>query len=75
VIKRTDAVANLTAVALMLMAMMLLSSPAPAQEQTKGDASLRIEYQCIQTGGYPTDELFYGGWTTDSHVLLLSGTS
>jgi len=47
--------------------------PGQAQSQSAGDASLRIEYQYIGTGGYPTDELFFAGWTTDSHVLLLSG--
>jgi hypothetical protein len=44
-----------------------------AQSQSRGDASLRLEYQYIGTGAYQGDGFVAGYWTTDSHVLLLSG--
>ncbi len=44
-----------------------------AQGQTRGDASLRIEYQYITTGTFYDENFEFSYWTTDSHVALLSG--
>ena len=43
------------------------------QSQTKGDASLRVEYQYIRTGNYEGDGFTADYWTTDSHIALISG--
>ena len=50
-------------------------SPGPvlAQGQTRGDASLRLEYQYIGTGSYQADSFVADYWTTDSHIALISG--
>lgn len=44
-----------------------------AQNQFRGDASLRLEYQYIGTGDFPFEDEVADYWTTDSHVLMLSG--
>lgn len=44
-----------------------------AQGQSRGDASLRLEYQYIGTGDFPYENGVADYWTTDSHVLVLSG--
>lgn len=57
------------------LALVLVSLPTAslAQGQQRGDASLRVEYQYIGTGNFPTDYFVAAYWTTDSHVLVLSG--
>jgi hypothetical protein len=59
----------------LLIGLLALSLPAssPAQSQTKGDASLRVEYQYIGTGAYDAETFVANYWTTDSQVLMLSG--
>lgn len=55
----------------------LFADPALAQGQTKGDASIRLEYQHIRTGTFEFDlSSFFGEadyWTTDTQVAILSG--
>ena len=67
---------RLCLVALSAVALLLGAAPASAG-QSKGDASLRLEYQYIRTGDFYDDSALFqqGGdvGTTDSHVLLLSG--
>jgi hypothetical protein len=64
-------------IALGALGLLFEAPPAAAQAQSRGDASLRIEYQYIRTGDFYDDSpLFQSGGdvgTTDSHVLLLSG--
>jgi len=52
---------------------LVLSSPAHSQEQQRGDASLRIEYQFIRTGPFLSQDLEFGYWSTDTQVAMLSG--
>lgn len=58
-----------------LLALLAVNFPVStmAQSQSKGDASLRLEYQYIHNGAYDAGEFKYDYWTTDSHVALLSG--
>ena len=49
------------------------ASAAQAQGQSRGDASLRLEYQYIHTGTFYDDLYEFDYWSTDSHVALLSG--
>lgn len=60
---------------LFLAGALTLSAPllCHAQGQSRGDASLRIEYQYIGTGDFSFGNEVADYWTTDSHVLLLSG--
>jgi len=44
-----------------------------AQSQSKGDASLRVEYQYIKTGDFKAETRVGDYWTTDAHVGLISG--
>lgn len=60
--------------ATILVSILLTSSALYAEtSQTKGDASLRVEYQYIRTGAFDSSvgEIDIGN--TDSHVILLSG--
>jgi len=43
------------------------------QDTERGDASLRLEYQFIQTGSFLSDNAEFDYWTTDSQVAVLSG--
>jgi hypothetical protein len=58
---------------LLCLASILVFTPLSAQSQKKGDATLRLEYQYIHTGGFKDENFVFEGWTTDSHVALLSG--
>lgn len=51
----------------------VLADQAIAQGQKKGDASLRLEYQFIETGTFISDPFEFGYWKTDTQVVLLSG--
>lgn len=53
--------------------LVFFSQPTLAQGQSKGDASLRVEYQYIRTGAYQAETFEANYWNTDSHVVLLSG--
>jgi hypothetical protein len=46
---------------------------ALAQGQERGDASLRVEYQYIETGDFFDANFEFDYWNTKSHVVLLSG--
>lgn len=50
-----------------------LLSVAHSQEQARGDASMRVEYQFIRTGTFIASGDPYDYWTTDTQVLMLSG--
>jgi hypothetical protein len=58
---------------LLALLAILLSAPALAQSQKKGDASLRVEYQYIRNGTFSDDNFDFDYWTTDSHIGVLSG--
>ena len=58
-------------VGLAILAGCLASSPASAQE--KGEGSIGIEYQYIHTDVFYDEFNEFDYWTTDSHVLMLSG--
>ena len=51
----------------------LSCNPALAQDQQKGNASIRIEYQFIQTGTFYSQDQEFDYWTTDTQVAMLSG--
>ena len=58
----------------LLLIVAFLSAPAQAQSQSKGDASIRLEYQFIHTDVFYDDAFLVGDyWSTDSHIGLLSG--
>jgi hypothetical protein len=46
---------------------------ALAQAQTRGDGSLRAEYQYIRTGTFYDANFEFNYWTTDSHIAVPSG--
>lgn len=52
----------------------LSADPALAQGQKKGDASIRLEYQFIETGAFHSDPFEFGYWKTKTHVALVSGS-
>ena len=56
-----------------ITSLIVLAAPAESQEQTRGDASVRVEYQYISTNNFVTLDLDLNYWTTDTQVLLLSG--
>ena len=47
--------------------------PTVAQSQTKGEGSIRLEFQHIQTGTFDFDIGEADYWTTDTQVALMSG--
>lgn len=49
------------------------ASTAAAQGQSRGDASLRLEYQYIETGSFYDENFSFDYWNTKSHILMLSG--
>lgn len=57
----------------LLASLLLVATAAQSQEQQRGDASIRVEYQYIRTGAYISDILDFDYWTTDTQVLMLSG--
>jgi hypothetical protein len=44
-----------------------------AQEQKRGDASLRMEFQSIRTGTFVSDNADFDYWSTDSRVAIVAG--
>ncbi len=50
-----------------------VAGAAKAQEQSRGDASLRVDYQFIRTGSFFSGSEEFDYWTTDTQVLMLSG--
>ena len=57
----------------LLASMLVLATPAYGEGQTRGDASLRLEYQFIRTGAFRSQDQDFDYWTTDSQVAVLSG--
>ena len=53
--------------------LLVLVAPAHGQEQQRGDASLRIEYQFIRTGAFQSQDQEFAYWSTESQVAMLSG--
>jgi hypothetical protein len=45
----------------------------PAQEQSRGDASIRLEYQYAHSNAFVSLGESFDYWSTDTHVALLSG--
>ena len=66
---------NAVTITWLVCSLLVMTFPgvSTAQSQTKGDASLRAEYQYIRTGNYQGDGFVADYWTTDSHIALLSG--
>ena len=63
-------------VSLIFMAILvggLAPAAAQAPSQKKGDASLRLEYQLIETGSFLSQDEEFDYWSTDTQVALLSG--
>ena len=57
----------------LLVSLLTIAAPALSQEQQRGDASMRLEYQFIQTGSFQSDNEEFDYWTTDTQVMLASG--
>jgi hypothetical protein len=57
----------------LLISLFSLVGATLGQAQSKGDGSLRLEYQYIRTGTFDDGENEYDYWTTDAQVLMLSG--
>ncbi|MDJ0905271.1 MAG: hypothetical protein QNI96_04570 [Woeseiaceae bacterium] len=53
--------------------LLALTLPAHGQEQKRGDASLRVEFQFVKSGNFHTDNLEFSYWSTDTQVLAISG--
>lgn len=51
----------------------VLPGATHAEEQVRGDGSIRIEYQAIHTGSFLAGSEEFDYWSTDSQALLLSG--
>jgi hypothetical protein len=49
------------------------SAFAQAQNQKKGDASIRFEYQYADSDTFSDDVGDYDYWSTDSHTIILAG--
>ena len=47
---------------------------AYAQEQSKGDASMRLEFQFLRNGAFQSQDATFDYWTTDTQVAVLSGS-
>ena len=43
------------------------------QSQSKGDATLRVEYQYLDSGKFYDDVAAYDYWSTQSHIVMFSG--
>jgi len=50
-----------------------VAGAAHGQEQSRGDGSMRIEYQLIRTGSFLSGSEEFDYWTTDTQVAMLSG--
>lgn len=57
----------------LLVSLLVYAAPLRSQEQQRGDASMRIEYQFIRTGSFLSQDQEFNYWTTDSQVAVLSG--
>lgn len=57
----------------LLVGLLVCSGHTSAQEQKRGDATLRLEYQYIRTGSFLSQDQEFDYWTTDSQVAVLSG--
>lgn len=55
------------------LAAVTFSDGAFSQGQSKGDGSIRLEYQFIRTGSFLSGSEEFDYWTTDTQVALLSG--
>jgi hypothetical protein len=53
--------------------LLVFATPAHSQEQQRGDASMRLEYQFIRTGTFYSEDEEFDYWTTDTQVAMLSG--
>ena len=62
----------LQALAMLTVGLSGLLCQENSQGQSRGDASLRIEYQNVGTGDYNGNGVVADYWTTDSHIVLLS---
>lgn len=51
----------------------LLSGSVLAQEQQKGDGSIRIEYQYLHADKFYDDVAEYDYWSTDTQAVVISG--
>ena len=50
-----------------------ISGAAYGQERSRGDGSIRVEYQFMQNGAFLSRDEKFDYWTTDTQALLLSG--
>lgn len=60
----------------LLLASVLLfavAGVARGEDQSRGDGSMRIEYQSIRTGSFLSQDQEFDYWTTDTQVAILSG--
>lgn len=57
----------------LLATLVALANPAHGQQQQKGDASLRVEYQFIRSGNFHSQGLEFNYWNTDTQALMLAG--
>ena len=62
----------MTSLAIALTAL-LSAGASMAQSQTRGDASIRLEYQYIETGTFYDANFEFDYWNTKSHIVMLSG--
>jgi hypothetical protein len=53
--------------------LLVFATPAHGQEQQRGDASMRLEYQVFRTGSFYSQDQEFDYWTTDTQVAMLSG--
>jgi hypothetical protein len=64
---------SILAAALLGLHACFFAEPCLAQDQEKGDATLRVEYQYIDSGKFYDDVAKYDYWSTQTHIVLLSG--
>jgi len=58
---------------LLLASLLLFAMTARSEGQQRGDASLRVDYQFIQTGSFLSQNQEFDYWTTDAQIAVLSG--
>ena len=57
----------------LIASLLAFTAPVFGQGQQAGDASLRFEYQFIQTGDFKSQDVLFDYWETDTQVFLLAG--
>jgi hypothetical protein len=64
---------NTLAATLLVLHAGIFADSVFAQHQTKGDATLRVEYQYLDSQKFYDDVAVFDYWSTQTHIVLFSG--